>query len=189
MGIWFEGSNQIECDLQQILRSLENYGDHLVGVIGLMPGLTTVELANQGNGFATIQTNEGIMKRTNITKHAEADRVVIDFDEEYQTKTIVVQSHHSHEFVAGSTAVAQRVVISDVVARGVLGFFYRHFGKSNIGKAILTANKTFFEEQSWRSAMVVIQVASCANERRSRLMDAYVRPGARFRRRLQQSDP
>lgn len=49
-----------------------------------MPGLTSVELVEQGSDFMVIRTSEGLMKRTNMTKLIEAERVVVEFDEEFQ---------------------------------------------------------------------------------------------------------
>ena len=47
MSVWFEGTNEIECNIQQVKHALENHGEHYVGVISLMPGLTSVELLEQ----------------------------------------------------------------------------------------------------------------------------------------------
>ncbi len=47
MSVWFEGSNEIECNIQQVKQALENHGEHYVGVISLMPGMTSVELVEQ----------------------------------------------------------------------------------------------------------------------------------------------
>ena len=148
MSIWFEGSNEIECNIQQVKHALENHGEHYVGVISLMPGLTSVELVEQGSDFVTIRTNEGLMKRTNISKRIEAESVVVEFDEEYQAGSkITTKSHFLDEFTTSDTGVQHRTVISGVEASGLLGFFYRNFGKSNIGKAVLKSYKTYFEKQ------------------------------------------
>jgi len=32
MTVWFEGSNDIHCNIEQVKRSLENHGEHYVGV-------------------------------------------------------------------------------------------------------------------------------------------------------------
>jgi len=70
--------------MQRVKLSLENPGEHYVGVISLMPGLKNVELVEEGEGYVTIRTNEGLMKRTNISKLVEPDRVVVELDEEYR---------------------------------------------------------------------------------------------------------
>ena len=99
MSVWFEGSNEIECNIQQVKHALENLGEHYVGVISLMPGLTSVELVEQGSDFVTIKTNEGLMKRTNISKRIEAESVVVEFDEEYQAGSkVTAKSHFLDEF-------------------------------------------------------------------------------------------
>ena len=72
MSIWFEGFGEIECNISQVKHTLDNLGEHYVGVISLMPGLTSVELVEQGSDFVTIKTNDGLMKRTNISKLVEA---------------------------------------------------------------------------------------------------------------------
>jgi GNAT superfamily N-acetyltransferase len=43
MSVWFEGANEIECNIQQMKQAIANLGEHYVGVISLMPGLTSVE--------------------------------------------------------------------------------------------------------------------------------------------------
>jgi len=99
--VWFEGSDEIKCGLDQVKDSLENLGTHYTGVIRLMPSLSQVELVNQTEDSVTIKTNEGIMKRTNITKHVEAKSVVIEFDEEYQAgKMVTTKGHFLNEFTA-----------------------------------------------------------------------------------------
>ena len=149
MSVWFEGYNDIECNIQQVKDALENLGEHYVGVISLMPGMTSVELVEQGSDFVTIKTNEGLMKRTNISKRIETESMVVEFDEEYQAGSkVTTKSHFSDEFMTSETGVKHRTVMSGVEAPGLLGFFYRNFGKSNIGNAILKSYKTYFEKQS-----------------------------------------
>ncbi len=149
MSVWFEGYNDIECNIQEVKNSLENFGEHYAGVITLMPGLTSVELVEQGSDFVTIKTNEGVMKRTNISKHIEAESVVVEFDEEYQAgRMITTKSHFLDEFTTSDTGVKHRTVMSGLEAPGLLGFFYRNFGGSNMGSAFLKAYKTFFEKQN-----------------------------------------
>jgi hypothetical protein len=147
MSVWFEDSNEIECNIQQVKQAFENYGEHYVEVISLFPGLTSVELVEQGNDFVIIKTNEGMMKRTNISKRIEAESLIVEFDEEYQTSMVTAKSHYLDEFTTSDTGVNHHTVISDVEASGFLGFFYRKFGKSNIGKATLKSYKVYFEEQ------------------------------------------
>ena len=138
MSVWFEGSNEIECNIQQVKHALENHGEHYVRVISLMPGLTSVELVEQGNDFVTIRTNEGLMKRTDISKLIEAASVAVEFDEEYQAGSkITTKSHFLDEFTTSDTGVKHRITISDVEASGLLGFFYRNLGRSNTGNAFL----------------------------------------------------
>ena len=149
MSIWFEGDSEIECNIQQVKQALENLGEHYVGVISLMPGLASVELVEQGSDFVTIKTNEGLMKRTNISKRIEAESVVVEFDEEYQAGSkVTTNSHFLDEFTTSDTGVKHRTVMSGVEAPGLLGFFYRKFGSSNIGNAFLTSYKAYFEKQN-----------------------------------------
>ncbi len=126
---------------------LENPGEHFVGVVSLMPGLTSVDLVEQGSDFVTIRTNEGIMKRTNISKHIEAERVTVEFDEEYQAGSMITtNSHFLDEFTTTDNGIKHRTIVSDVKASGFLGFFYRTFGKSSTGNSILNSYKTYFEK-------------------------------------------
>ena len=144
---WFEGSNEINCDVQKVRSSLENPGEYFKGVVSLMPGMKEVELIDQGADFVNIKTNEGLMKRTNISVSIEDERVVVEFDEEYQAgKTITTNSHFMNEYIKNDSAVNYRTVISNVKAPGFMGFFYRSFGSSNIGKSFLEANKKYLEK-------------------------------------------
>ena len=149
MSIWFEGSREIDCSIGQVKRALENPGELYVEIVSLMPGLTSVELVEQGSDSVTIRTNEGLMKRTNISKTIEADRVVVEFDERYEAGSkVTTTSHFLDEFTSSDTGVAYRLVMSDVEAPGFLGFFYQRFGSSRMGNAFLTAYKAHFERQN-----------------------------------------
>ncbi len=145
MSIWFEGSNEIECNIQQVKQAIENLGDHYVGVVSLMPGLTSILLVEQGKDFVTIKTNEGLMKRTNISKLIDVESVIVEYDEEYQAGSMTVKSHYFDEFTTSDGGVKHRTVMSDVEASGFMGFFYRNFGKNSIGKASLDSYKNYFE--------------------------------------------
>ncbi|NQT63991.1 MAG: hypothetical protein HQ556_13605 [Candidatus Marinimicrobia bacterium] len=146
MDIWFDGSNNIACDIQQVKQSLENLGEHYVAIVGLMPGLSSVELVDQGSDFVTIKTNEGYMKRTNISFRMSDESLLVDFDEEYKAGSMLTtKSHFSETFTATNSSIEYRLVISNLTAPGFLGFFYRNFGNSNTGNAFLTAYKTYYE--------------------------------------------
>ena len=149
MSVWFEGSSEIDCTIQQVKDSLEDFGAHYTGVISLMPGLTSVALVEQGSDFVIIRTNEGLMKRTNIAQRVEADRLVMEFDEEYAAgRMVTATSHFVDEFTGNGSSVTHRTVISGLEAPGFLGFFYRNFGKSSTGNAFLHAYKSFFEKRA-----------------------------------------
>lgn len=51
MSIWFEGSQEIATNLSTIQQALENLGTYFVGIVKLMPGLTLVELVEEGPNF------------------------------------------------------------------------------------------------------------------------------------------
>lgn len=147
MSVWFEGSIGIECDIEQVRLALDDHGALYAGIVSLMPAMTGVELVDQGDTTATIRTNEGLMKRTRISKQSDAGRVAARFDETYEAGSkVTTNSHFSEEFTAGDTGVTYRLIISDVESPGVLGFFYKTFGNSKTGTAFLTAYKTYFEE-------------------------------------------
>ena len=111
MAIWFEGSNEVECSLDRVAQSLADLGAHHLGVIALMPGLSGVELVEQGEDFVVIRTSEGLMKRTGISAHVGSDDVVMEFDEEYQAGRLVTTKSassrsESREGLGGRTARA-----------------------------------------------------------------------------------
>ena len=146
--IWFEGANEIDCQIENVESSLNDLGQYFVGIISNMPSMTKVELVEQGDEFVIIQTNEGLMKRTNIVNKIEGERIVVEFDEEYQAgKAITTSSHFKDEFEKKNNAVIHRITISNLKAPGFMGFFYRNFGSSSIGKAFLRAHKSFLEKK------------------------------------------
>lgn len=148
MAVWFEGSGDIDCSIEEVKRALENHGELFVGIVGRMPGMTSVELVEQASDSATIRTNEGLMTRTNISKRIEAERAVIEFDEKYEAGSkVTATSHFSDEFTTSDTGVVHHLVMSDVEAPGLLGFFYQRFGNSKTGNAFLAACKDYLEEQ------------------------------------------
>jgi hypothetical protein len=127
--------------------SIENHGSFYKDVVSFMTGITSVELLEQGSDYVIIKTNEGIMKRTNISKRIEPDSVVIEFDEEYQAgRMVTANSHFFDEFFTTENGIIHRTVISDIKAPGFIGFFYRTFGSASIGKAVLKSYKAYLEK-------------------------------------------
>lgn len=146
MSVWFEGQSELRCDIGKVKASLSDLGRHYVGVIGLMPGLSSVELVEQGPDFVTLKTNEGLMKRTGIATRVEDDAVTVEFDEEYQAGSpVTARSHFVDEFKASDHGVVHRTVVSDVEAPGLLGFLYRKFGSKRMGAAFLKSYQQYFE--------------------------------------------
>jgi carbon monoxide dehydrogenase subunit G len=148
MSVWFEGKNEIDCGIQEVQQSVGEFGAHYVGIVGCMPGMTSVELLDETSDSVTIKTNEGIMKRTNIAVDVEAERVRVELDEEYQAGSrVTTTSHFVDEFASSPTGVTHHIVVRDVNAPGLLGFFYRKFGSSKMGKAFLVAYASYFENR------------------------------------------
>ena len=143
---WFENRTSIQCNIKVLEKSLSDPGEHYKEVISLMPGMNNVELIEQSRDFVTIKTNEGIMKRTNISIVSEEGKILIEFDEEYQAgKTITTNSHFVEEFTAKDKEILFHLVISELKAPGFMGFFYRNFGSKNIGNAFLGAYRSYLE--------------------------------------------
>lgn len=146
--IWFKGSNQINCEIKDVKDSFANMGMHFTDVIKLMPGMKEVELIEQGNDYVTIKTNEGLMKRTNISINVEEEKITVEFDEEYKAgKTITTNSHFLDEFSVSNSLIIHHIVISNVKAPGFMGFFYKNFGSSNIGKAFMDAYENYLSSK------------------------------------------
>ena len=147
--VWFEDTTKINCNINDVENSLKNIGEHFKEVIKIMPGMTSVELIEQGSDFVTIKTNEGIMKRTNISIVSNEGKITVDFDEEYQAgKTIKTNSHFVEEFESQDNRIRLRVEISNLKAPGFMGFFYRNFGSKNIGDAFLRAYESYLEKSN-----------------------------------------
>lgn len=147
MSVWYEGKIDFNCDLEQIQSAFENVAETYFAIVKLMPGLSSVELIEQGPDFVLIKTNEGIMKRTNISVDSNTERVLVEFDEEYQAgKMLTTSAHFRDEFRASPNGIIFKMIISDLKAPGFMGFFYRNFGSSNTGAAFLNAWKTHFEK-------------------------------------------
>ena len=143
---WFEGSSLIKCSFQSLEHAIENHGKFYEGVVSCMPGISNVELLESGKDYLIIKTNEGIMKRTNIEKNISPDIIVVEFDEEYRAgKMITAHSHFLQKFTSIENGIRHETAISNVKAPGILGFVYRLFGGTNIGKAILSSHKTYLE--------------------------------------------
>lgn len=147
MAAWFEGVGEIDCSLDTVASDLDDLGRHYVGVIGLMPGMTAVELVDQGSDSVTIKTNEGLMTRTNIVKRIDANIVVVEFDEHYEAGSkVTATTHFADQFTSNGKGVSHRLIMSDVEAPGFLGWFYRRFGGNKMGNAFLGAYKRYFEQ-------------------------------------------
>ena len=143
---WFEGTTQIDGDLQSVKDSVADFGMHFVGVVRSMPGISEAELLEQGEDFVTIRTNEGVMKRHNIDCSVGEDEVILRFDEVYEARKVTGRSHFEDVYTASDSGGVQfHSVVSDVQMNGVLGFLYRRFGSRNMGKAFLSSQKKYFE--------------------------------------------
>ena len=139
--IWFQKSTRIDCNLEYVNRSLVNLGEHYKRLISMYPGVTAVKLIDQGNDFVTISTNEGTMKRTNISVTRLENRIIIELDEEYITSALTTNSHIVEIFEIKDDKVELQIEISNHKAPGFLGFFLRNFGSKNIGNGFLDSYK------------------------------------------------
>jgi hypothetical protein len=148
MSVWFEGFCDIDCDLGRVKRAFEHPGELYAGIVRRMPGLASVELVEQGEDSVTIRTNEGLLKRSNISLRIGEDHVAVESDERYEAGSkVTTTSHFSETYATGATGVTYRLVMRDVAASGLLGFFYRRFGSSRTGNAFLQATKAHLEER------------------------------------------
>lgn len=147
MSVWYESSGRVECNLERVTDALANLVEYNVGVVRLMPGITSVEIIEKGDDFVTIKTNEALMKRANISKRLDGERITVEFDEESRAgRLATIASHYLDEFTTSDDGIRHRIVISDVRTSGLLGFLYRTFGKRSMGKAFLKTHKTYLEQ-------------------------------------------
>lgn len=144
---WYKGEILINSNLTDVGNSLNDLGKHYLGLVSIMPGLTTVELIEQGNNFVKIKTNEGIMLRSNITINSTNDKITIEFDEEYKAgSAITATSHFIESYEPKDSSLLYKLEINNLQSPGFLGFFYRNFGSKNIGKSFLDSNKKLLEK-------------------------------------------
>lgn len=149
MDVWYEGCIDISCSLDQVENEYSDYGKIFVALVGCMPGITKVDLIETGTDFVVIETNEGTMKRTNIRRNSDDSKISVEFDEEYRAGSKVTgYTHYRDEFTLNGDSVRYCTILSDVRAGGFLGFLYRKFGNSNIGKAVLNSCKQHFESKT-----------------------------------------
>jgi hypothetical protein len=144
--IWFLDSTMISCNIKDINKSLNNIGEHNRELVSVYPGITTAEIIEQGIDYVTIKTNEGTMKRTNISVDRSPEKVLIEFDEEYITSKITSISHFVEKFVSKNNIIELNIEISNLVAPGFLGFLLRNFGSKNIGKGFLDSYRKILEK-------------------------------------------
>ncbi len=146
MGTWFEATETVNTTLDGVEEKAKDLGHYFQSVVGFMPGISSAVLLEAEATRVKIQTNEGIMIRSNITQHKTPSEFTVDFDEAYQAGSLMMtQSRHTNIFSSTTNGVTHKLIISNVSANGILGWLYRTFGASNIGKAILAATKTHLE--------------------------------------------
>ncbi len=103
---WYEKSQLIDCSFDKLKKELEDLGLFFVEVNKGMPGLFNVELVEEDNDYIEIKTNEGTMRRTNIVKDFQDDKIEIQFDEEYIAgKNITILSSYKHVFSKKDTSL------------------------------------------------------------------------------------
>ena len=136
----------IECNIEDVNNSLSDIGEHYKKLLSFYPGMTTIELIEQGNDFVTIKTNEGTMKRTNISVNRLESKIIIELDEEYLTSAITTNSHIVEKFERKDYKLELQIEISNHKAPGFLGFFLRNFGSKNIGNGFLNSYKKILEK-------------------------------------------
>ncbi len=144
--IWFQDSIMISCNIEYVNKLFDNIGEHYKDLLSMYPGMTTVELIKQGVDFVTIKTNEGTMKRTNISVDISENKILVEFDEEYSTSKITTNSHFVEKFEARNDNIELHIEIRNLVAPGFLGFFLRNFGSKNIGNGFLDSYKKILEK-------------------------------------------
>ena len=58
--IWYQKSTRVVCNIEDISKSLSDIGKHYKELMSVYPGMTTVELIEQGKDYVTIKTSEGL---------------------------------------------------------------------------------------------------------------------------------
>ncbi len=117
MKVWFDGTQTIDCTIDDVKESLGDLGRHHVGVVGRLPGPVNRGSARQ------VETERAWSSSTRPTRPVPG----------HGQLTIFTSS-------PSDGGVTHRLVMSDVEANGLLGFFYRRFGSAKMGKAFLAAS-------------------------------------------------
>lgn len=80
LSTWFEGTTDLDCDFLMVERDLGDPAAHFLAVTRAMPGITNVELTEQGPDRVALQTNEGHMTRSGIEVATDDDEATIELD-------------------------------------------------------------------------------------------------------------
>ncbi len=138
----FEDTTVLPFSLPDISAALSDIGLYFVETTRNMPDMTSVVLVEQGAGFVTFKTNQGLVKRTNIAIEHTAARIRVEYAEEYWAgKLIAGISHVMDDFTPRPAGLAHCTTISGVEAPGFRGFFTRNLDVSRLGEALQAAQR------------------------------------------------
>ena len=150
MSHWFEGSISVDCSYDHVISSFAHIGLHYKRQVDFMPGVHDVTLVESSSSRFEVKTNEGRMIRENITIKINKQSVEVTFRETYRAGSMMTATSNFVEtYTSVNNAVEYALVIESVKTSGVLGFFYRNFGKKNIGNAVLKAGKNALESRTF----------------------------------------
>ncbi|MDG1483216.1 MAG: hypothetical protein P8R54_26740 [Myxococcota bacterium] len=145
----FEDTTALPFCLQDISAALSDIGRYFVETTRNMPDMTSVVLVEQGASFVTFKTNQGLVKRTNIAIEHTAERIRVEYAEEYWAgKLIAGISHVMDDFMPCPAGIAHCTTISGVEAPGFRGFFTRNLDVSGLGKALQVAQRRHIEART-----------------------------------------
>jgi hypothetical protein len=146
MSHWFKGNITFDGKIDDVKKLVEDHASHFQLVVKTMPGMTKSEIEKTGSDYVHIRTNEGFMKRTNVKKIVDDEKVLIEFDESYDGgKLVNVNSHYQLEFKGHDDHIHLTCTIDLIKSRGFLGIVYKLFSSKSIGNATLKVYKSIIE--------------------------------------------
>ena len=143
---WFQSKDSINASFEQLIVRLADMPRFNLGVVKYMPGLSKVALLAQSSDQLVIQTNEGVMTRTNFAVKIENDEAIFAFSESYKIGWIVtIKSEVESSFRSTKNGIEHHLEIKIIEVNGIAGWLFTKLGRNHVGKSVLEAYRGYLE--------------------------------------------